>query len=133
MPIRHYPAIIEAGDEPGYGVFFPDLPGCVSAGDTLQEAALMAAEALELHVAGMIEDGEPLPEPTPLDRIEVEPDIREAARLLVPVELPAARAVRVNVTLDEGLLKTVDRAAARLGYTRSGFLAEAARRMLKAG
>ena len=51
MPVRHYPAIVEGDAETGYSVFFPDLPGCTSGGDTLQEAALNAEEALAGHIA----------------------------------------------------------------------------------
>ena len=131
MAVLYYPAIIEAGDEPGFGVFFPDLPGCVSAGDTIQEAAGRAEEALALHLAGMVEDGDPIPDPTPLDRVPADPEVREVARLLVRAELPG-KAVRLNITLDEGLLAAVDRAARARGFTRSGFLAEAARRLLAA-
>ena len=95
MAIRHYPAIIEGGAETGYSVFFTDLPGCTSGGDTLQEAALNAEEALASHVHLLLETGEPLPEPSLLDTLPrpVEPDVVEAARLLVRVgvreELPA--------------------------------------------
>ena len=46
---RYFPAIIEKASE-GYGVFFPDLPGCTSAGATIQEAALNAEEALQAHI-----------------------------------------------------------------------------------
>ena len=132
MVVRYYPAIVEAGDQPGFGVFFPDLPGCVSAGATVQEAAARAEEALALHLAGMVEDGETLPDPTPLDRLPADPDVREVARLLVRAELPG-RAVRVNITLEEGLLAAVDRTARARGLTRSGLLAEAARRLLASG
>ena len=131
VAVLYYPAIIETGDEPGFGVFFPDLPGCVSAGDTVQEAARRAEEALALNLAGMVEDGDPIPDPTPLDRIPTDPEVREVARLLVRAELPG-RAVRLNITLDEGPLAAVDRAARARGFTRSGFLAEAARRLLAA-
>jgi predicted RNase H-like HicB family nuclease len=88
---RYYPAIVERGAE-GYGVFFPDLPGCVSAGGTLQEAARNAEEALQLHVEGTIEDGDPLPAPSELDAIERDPEVDEAARILVRVDVPKARA-----------------------------------------
>ncbi|MSO77819.1 MAG: hypothetical protein EXQ87_13075, partial [Alphaproteobacteria bacterium] len=78
----YYPAIVERALSGGYGVFFPDLPGCVSAGANEQEAAEGAEEALALHLAGLIEDGDPLPKPTRLDQVVVEPDIAVAARLL---------------------------------------------------
>lgn len=86
MPAVYYPAIVEAGDKPGFGVFFPDLDGCTSAGDTLQEAARNAEQALDLHLRGMIEDGLPVPAPRALDAIAPDPEIREAARILVRAE-----------------------------------------------
>ena len=68
MVLRFYPALIErAADGGGFGVVFPDLPGCVSAGATVQEAAANAAEALALHIEGMAEDGDPIPEPSAPD------------------------------------------------------------------
>ncbi len=131
MAIVHYPAILEGDDASGYGVSFPDFPGCVSGGDTLQEAALAAEQALRLHVRGMIEDGEALPAPTPFDAIPVVPDEPEAGRMLVRAETPG-RAVRVNVTFEEGLLAAINSAAAARGLNRSAFLAEAARAVIYA-
>jgi predicted RNase H-like HicB family nuclease len=129
MATTYFPAIIEGGNEPGVGVFFPDFPGCVSAGDTVQEAAVAAEKALALHLRGMIEDGERLPEPTPLDQIEQDPEVKELARVLVRAELPG-KSVRFNATMDESLLAKIDAAASTSGMSRSGFLAEAARRVL---
>lgn len=129
MTVLYFPAIIESGRGPGYGVFFPDLPGCVSAGDTQNEAALNAEAALSLHLAGMLEDGEPIPAPSDVDAVPRDASVSEAARILVRAELPG-RQHRVNITVDEGLLSAIDGAAARRGMTRSGFLAEGARRLL---
>ncbi|MEO5336930.1 MAG: type II toxin-antitoxin system HicB family antitoxin [Magnetospirillum sp. WYHS-4] len=120
-----YPAIIESGEEPGFAVFFPDLPGCVSAGDTLEEAFSEAMEALALHLAGMAEDGAPLPDPTPLAEVRAEPGIRVAAIVPVPAEAPG-RTVRTNITIDANLLAQID----ALATNRSAFLADAARREL---
>lgn len=131
MTIRYYPAIIEGGREPGFGVFFPDLPGCVSAGDTIDQAARNAEEALALHIRGMLEDGDSLPEATPLDSIPRDPEVEEVARVLVRAEMPG-RTVRFNATIDEALLNRIDRAAQASGMSRSGFLADAARRALGA-
>jgi predicted RNase H-like HicB family nuclease len=88
LPICHYPAIIEGDAETGYSVFFPDLPGCTSGGDTLQEAALNAEEALAGHVALMVEAGQQVPAPSRLDDLPcpIEPEIAEVARLLVRIE-----------------------------------------------
>lgn len=130
MAIRYYPAIIDRG-ESGYGATFPDFPGCVSGGDTIEEAARSAEEALALHIRGVLADGETLPEPTAMDRIEHDPEVGEVARVLVRVELPG-KAVRFNATMEEGLLARIDAAASAQGMSRSGFLAEAARRALGA-
>lgn len=97
----------------------------------MEDAALSAEEALALHIRGMMEDGEALPDPTPLDRIERDPEVDEAARVLVRAELPG-RTARFNATMDEVLLARVDRAAQAAGMSRSGFLADAARRVLGA-
>ncbi|WP_353203866.1 type II toxin-antitoxin system HicB family antitoxin [Sphingomonas sp.] len=126
MTAVYYPAIIERGAH-GYGVFFPDLPGCVSAGDTLQDAARNAEEALDLHLSGLAEDGVAFPAPSDLDAIPTDPDVIEAARMLVRGEQPG-RSVRVQVSIDEGLLARIDRVAPN----RSGFLADAARVALAA-
>jgi len=138
MPLRYYPAIInqdvDDGPEDGYGVVFPDLPGCVSSGDTVQQAAQMAAEALALHLEGMIEDGDPIPEPSAPgvvpDWIAEEPG-RIVAHVLVPVEMPGS-VTRVNITMDEGLLARLDAAAKGQGMSRSGYIAEAVRDRLRA-
>lgn len=126
-----YPAILERDAEGGFGLIFPDLPGCVSAGETAEEAARGGAEALALHLEGMIEDGETLPPPSALDGIPSDPEVNEAARMLVSATLPT-RAARINVTIDEALLSRIDRAAEESGLTRSGFLAQAARERLTA-
>lgn len=125
----YYPAIIERAAD-GFSVFFPDLPGCASAGGTLQEAAVNAEEALQAHIDLTVEHGEPIPDPTPLDQIETDPDVDEAARILVRAE-PPGRSVRVNITLPAELLSAVDRYATRQGFTRSGLLALAVRERMR--
>jgi predicted RNase H-like HicB family nuclease len=130
MALAFYPAVIEAAADGSYGVFFPDLPGCTSGGDTLQEAALNAEEALQAHVELSGEHGEAVPPPSDLGALAADPDVREAARVLVRVEMPG-RAVRVNITLPEGLLAEADNYARRMGLTRSGLLAEAVRERMR--
>ncbi len=137
MTTQVYPAILlkDAGapKEAPVGVVFPDLPGCTSQGDDPRHAAEMALEALAAHAEAMVADGEDLPEPSAPGTLPDWLDPRESevvAHVLVPVELPG-RSVRVNITMDEGLLQRVDRAAATHGFTRSGLLAEAVRNWLK--
>jgi predicted RNase H-like HicB family nuclease len=122
----YYPAIIERGRH-GYGVFFPDLPGCTSAGDTQTEAAINAEEALAGHLLVSEQYGDELPDPSELDSIPRDPEVDEVARLLVRGER-RGKAVRINITLDEGLLAAIDKVA----ENRSGFLADAARVALAA-
>ncbi|MBF0136271.1 MAG: type II toxin-antitoxin system HicB family antitoxin [Magnetococcus sp. DMHC-1] len=135
METRHYAAIMYRGSE-GIWVGFPDIPGCVSFGRSVQEAAMQAEEALSGHVALMVRDNDPLPDQTPLDRLdEVAPDPGDSAevgRFLVKVEIPA-RWIQLNLSMAESLVMRVDHAAKDLGMSRSGYLAEAARRMLEAG
>ena len=133
MPVIYYPAVIEAGghEEPGFSVFFPDLPGCVSAGDTIQETARNAEEALRMHLEGMIEDGDPLPAPSALDAIGRDPEVNEAGRVLVRADLPG-KSLRLNISMDEGLVEAMDAAASAHGMNRSAYLASLVRADLKA-
>jgi predicted RNase H-like HicB family nuclease len=121
-----YIGLIRKDRDSDFGVDFPDFPGCISAGGTIDEARRMAQEALELHVRGMIEDGESLPEPTRLDAIMADPDNADAVAFLATLPEPAERSVRVNITLPERLLRRIDARAAN----RSAFLARAAEKAL---
>lgn len=69
-----FPAVFEKGENKGYFVTFPDLPGCITEGDTIEEALRMAKEALELHLYGMEEDGDPIPAPTAPENIKTDTD-----------------------------------------------------------
>jgi predicted RNase H-like HicB family nuclease len=62
----HYIAFIHTDDQPGFGISFPDFPGCISQGDTLDEALQLGQEALAFHVEGLEEDGSILPTPAAL-------------------------------------------------------------------
>jgi len=73
MKTFFYPAYFRRTDSGTYSVDFPDLPGCVSAGATLEEALSMAREALSLHLYGMIEDGDAIPEPSDPTAVVAEP------------------------------------------------------------
>jgi predicted RNase H-like HicB family nuclease len=118
----HYPAVIDKDADSDFGVAFPDFPGCVSAGITLDEAVLGAHEALAGHVAAMVADADPLPEPTPLETVAANRDASTVAITLVSVTLPG-KMQRVNITMDEGLLDEID----AIADNRSRFLADAAR------
>jgi len=111
--------------EPGsdYGVEFPDFPGCVSAGRTLEEAQRQAGRALELHLGGLCEDADPIPAPSSLDAIFASDwETRGAIPFLVAVEEPEPRAVRVNVSLKPSVLRRLDEQAARIRLSRSAMI-----------
>jgi predicted RNase H-like HicB family nuclease len=130
--MRQYIALIHKDADSDYGVSFPDLPGVITAGSTLDEARAMAAEALALHLEGMAEDGEAVPEPSSLEDIMADKRNRDGVAVLVEAPRTNARSVRVNVTLPEDVLAEIDRYAEAQGFTRSGFLAAAAKKAIAA-
>lgn len=116
-----YIAIIHKDADSDFGVSFPDFPGCISAGRTLDEAKNMALEALTGHIAIMHEAGEPVPDPSPLDEIMSNPDYQDGVAFLVSVKEPG-KTVRVNITLTEQQLREMDQNAQAHGLSRSAFL-----------
>jgi predicted RNase H-like HicB family nuclease len=108
-----------------YGLSFPDFPGCVTAGKTLEEAREMAVEALTLHVSGMIEDGDALPEPSTLDQLADDPAMKGAVAFLVSAEAPE-KTVRVNITARESQIEAIDKLARKAGMTRSAYMVQSA-------
>lgn len=122
-----YLALLRKDPDSDYSIDFPDFPGCVTAGETLEEARGMAAEALAGHVGLLVEDGEPIPEPSSLDSVMSDPENHDAIAFLVDLPEPEARVLRINITARESDLRAIDAAAAREGMTRSGFVIRAAR------
>ena len=121
---------IEPGDAThAFGVVVPDLPGCFSAGDTLDEAIDKAREAIDFHCETLIEDGGDVPLARPLAEHQADPDF--AGWIWAIVEVPVERyfgpAEKINITLPRLLLAKIDSYAKAHGATRSDFLAEAAR------
>ncbi|MDE2977399.1 MAG: type II toxin-antitoxin system HicB family antitoxin [Acidobacteriota bacterium] len=114
-----------------YGVSFPDFPGCVSVGDTVDEAVRLGREALAFHVEGLVADGARIPTPRSIDAIKADPELadwrHEADFVLIPLLLDRGSSRRVNISLDRGLLEAIDDEARGRRMTRSAFLASAAR------
>lgn len=127
-----YIALIHKESESDFGVSFPDFPGCITAGVTLDEARAMAEEALAFHVEGLLEDGEAMPEPSSLTEVMAEPHNREGVAVLVTLKAES-KTVRVNITLPDDTLRAIDRYASEHGFTRSGLLAAAARKAIREG
>jgi predicted RNase H-like HicB family nuclease len=128
--MRSYIGLIHKEAESDFGVSFPDFPGVITAGTSLDDARAMAEEALTLHVEGLTEDGEASPEPSSLEQVMSNPENRGAVAILVSVKTEQPKAVRVNVTLPEDVLDQIDKYAESHGFTRSGFLTQAAKKMM---
>jgi len=108
-----------------YGVSFPDFPGAVTAGKTLEEARKLAAEVLALHIQGMVEDGETIPEASTLDDLQGDPAMQGAVAFLVSAPAPDTL-IRVNITARESQMKKIDLLAEAAGMTRSAYMVQAA-------
>ena len=126
-----YIAFIHGDEDVGFGISFPDFPGCVSDGDTVEDAIRRGSEALSFHVEGMLGDGETIPAPRSLQSVKADPSLeewREGADIaFVPLVLDRGSPRRVNISLDYGLLQAIDDEAGLRGMTRSAFLSSAAR------
>lgn len=119
-----YQAILEGDEHAGYSARFPHFPGCVTAGDTVDQTLFMAGEALQLHIEGMLEDGEDVESAVYHPSLSVQPGEIVA---LVEVDIKP-RKNRFNVTLDGGLVRYIDGLVQSGKYeSRSAFLAHAAR------
>jgi predicted RNase H-like HicB family nuclease len=116
-----YIAYLHKDAKSDYGVSFPDFPGCITAGTSLEEARRMAAEALSLHIAGMREDGEALPDPSTLDDLGHDPAMKGAVAFLVDAAEPE-KTVRFNITARESQLSEIDSRAQAARLTRSAFM-----------
>jgi predicted RNase H-like HicB family nuclease len=128
----HYVAVVEKEADSAFGVWFPDVEGCFSAGDTLDEAVANAAAALRQHVEALESAGRQLSSTRTVDAIlrdrDVKATLKSGALLFaVPLLADAGRTVRINVSLDKALVDQIDEAATVRGLTRSAFIAQAAR------
>ena len=125
-----YPVVIEPGnDESAYGVVVPDLPGCFSAGDSLDEALVKAQQAVGAWIDTALDAGTDIPAPTPLEQLRARNKAwKHWVWALVEVD-PAAlddTPERVNISLPRRVLRRLDNLARRHGETRSGFIARMA-------
>jgi len=124
--MTQYIALLHKNGRKGYGVSFPDFPGCVSAASTIEDALREAAEALALHVDGMREDGAKIPKPRTVEAIREARqdwvDMKDAIIATVSLLPPPGKALRVQITMDERLLARID----AVTKNRSAFLSQAA-------
>jgi len=133
--MARYLAIIDEADG-SFGVIFPDAPGCTAMGQTQEEAIDNAIEALAEWAADETADGRPLPKPRTYPQLLKSAEYPQLGSGAMVATLPllreSGRVARANVSMDAGLLASIDEAASARGLTRSSFLASAARDKLKA-
>jgi predicted RNase H-like HicB family nuclease len=127
-----YSALMRKEPDSDFSVDFPDFPGCVTAGATLEEARTLAAEVLDFHIDGMLEEGLALPAPSSLEEVMADPDNAEALPFLVDVPDRDSKTVRIKVTIPETDLRAIDAFARKQGKSRSALLTEAVRRLIAA-
>jgi predicted RNase H-like HicB family nuclease len=122
-----YPIAIEPGNEnTAFGVVFPDLPGCFSAGDTLDEAMANAEEAVAGWMDAVLDHGGSIPPPSSLEDVRLNPEYAGWIFGVVSVD-PALfddSVERVNITLPRRVLKRLDAMAKAAGESRSGYIAQ---------
>ena len=129
--MHYYIAVVHKEKDSAFGCYFPDVPGCFSAADDMDDLVPHSVEALSLYA-----EDETLPEPRPVEDIrrdrQVVTDLADGAFLVaVPLIENEAKVVRANITMERGMLKAIDRAARERKLTRSSFLAQAARREIQ--
>lgn len=127
--MKYFYALVHKDADSAYGVEFPDLPGCFSAADSVDDLLSNACEALELW----FEDADEV-QPMRLDQIRAvaaEALAQGGFIVAVPWIRQTGKLVRANISLDRGMLDAIDRAAAERRLTRSAFLADAARRVIE--
>lgn len=123
----HYPVVIHKDPSSDYGVTVPDLPGCFSAGATVDEALVAVVEAIECHIEGLLFDEEPIPQPNSIEIHKNNPEFADGVWAVVSVDLSklSGKSKRVNITVPERLLTIMDQYATDHGETRSGLIAQA--------
>jgi predicted RNase H-like HicB family nuclease len=124
-----YPIAIETGDaETAYGVAVPDLPGCFSAGDTLDEAVRNVEEAIYAWIEATLDAGGDVPKPSSLEDILGNPEYAGWTIGVVEVDPAALDSTpeRVNIILPRRVLRLLDSKAKANGESRSGFIAHLA-------
>ena len=120
-----YPIALHKDPDSSFGVTVPDLPGCFSYGDTVQEAMAMAREAILGHIEVMLEEGMDIPRPSTIEEHMATGEYDDAyAWALVSVDLSQVpgRSKRINISMQERVLDVFDAVARQEGETRSGLL-----------
>lgn len=122
-----YPIVIHKDSNTDFGVTVPDVPGCFSAGETMDEAIAMAEEAIACHLEGMLMDGEAIPVPTAIENHQKKKAFKGGVWAIVEIDISklSVKSKRINITMPEKLLNAVDNYAKKHSESRSGLLAQA--------
>ena len=123
-----YPVVLHTDNGKSYGATVPDLLGCFSSGDTIDEALTSAVQAIDLHLEGLVESGYEIPRPGEIATRMADPWYVDGVWALVDVDTARfeGRATKINITLPKYVLARIDKYVQARNLTRSGFLAEAA-------
>lgn len=111
-----------------YGVTVPDLPGCFSSGETIDQAIEASREAIECHLEGMITDGESIPVLKSIEERKKNPLFKNAILALIDIDTSKliGPSERINITVPKLVLNRMDAFAKRASLHRSTFIANAA-------
>ena len=122
-----YPIVLHKDENSDYGVIIPDILGCYTAGSSIDEAIGMAQEAIECHIEGLLIDKEPIPLSSSIEENQNNPDFKNGIWALVDINIGklSIKSKRVNVTIPEMVLNSIDRYAKQHGESRSGLLTQA--------
>lgn len=129
--MTHYVAIIDSSDDGAFGAYFPDLPGCVAMGDTLDETYVNASAALRDWIEAFEADGATAPRARAPSELANDADVREdlagGSSLALVAHVRHGHPVKANLSIDSGVLAAIDVTAKRLGMNRSTFIEQMAR------
>ena len=139
--MAHYIAVFVPERSGGWAVLFPDLPGCASQGDTLDEAIAMATDALAGHLAVARDYGDPIPTPRSIDDIRSddawcsENKVQWSKAMVAPILVrpPLGRPERVTISMNSNVLREIDAYAEKRDLTRSAVLTAGAELLLGRG
>jgi predicted RNase H-like HicB family nuclease len=122
-----FAVVIHKDQNSDYGVIVPDMPGCFSAGTTIEEALNMAKDAILCHVEGLLMDDEKIPQPSPIEKYWDNPEFEGGKFMLIEINSSeiSGKIARINVTIPERILAKVDKYVARNGGNRSALMTDA--------
>jgi predicted RNase H-like HicB family nuclease len=120
---KTYLGVVHKDADSDFSIHFPDIVGCFSAGETIEELVWMAHEALQFHIKGLEEDGNKIPEPSEFSKI-VDENKDSLMLLPVTVEVQSPKKIKINITLPEDILYEIDSRAKNLNISRSALIAQ---------